>query len=153
MDQTLLECDRVNLDVDKLFSEYCDAVKSLARATSFTEIVRCIKNIDLLWRKLASVISEAPGFESFQEEIRRQLQSEVAALEKVYLKINLQIEFNERGWTGALWTAAGIVLKRMDAVLNQLQVSKEHADRRLVQELESRNREKKRKWLKSKRLQ
>ena len=82
----------------------------------------------------------------FQEIITNSLQSELSVLEKVYLGINLRIEFTTNQWTDSMWKSAKIVLNRMDQVLAELGFAEDHEDRRLIQEMNSSNQKKEEKW-------
>jgi len=80
------------------------------------------------------------------------LQSELVTLEKVYVRVNLRIEFGESLWTRALWEDAEAMLDRMGTVLRLLGHQETHQDCLLIEQLRVRNTEKYQRWLMSDRV-
>lgn len=137
-------------EVDILVPKYLDALTALEKEDSLEQIPADLKAVEAYWERLTKLFQQIEPLEDdipFQSIIDNSLQSELSALERVYLKINLRIEFDEDQWTQAMWTAAEAVLHRMDKVLSGLGFSEEHEDRGLIQEMLANNLLKKQAWV------
>lgn len=139
-------------EVDILVPKYLEALEKLEAADSFAEIPSRLQNVVVYWERLTLLFQQLQPLENevpFGEIMSNSLQSELATLEKVYLRINLRIEFVESKWTRSLWKAAELVLERMDIVLAGLSFAEDHEDRLLIAELQTKNSDKYQKWLMS----
>lgn len=142
-------------EVDVLVPKYLEAIQLLEGADGFAEMPTRLQNVVVYWDRLVSLFRQLEPLERdipFQDIMRNALQSELMTLEKVYLKINLRIEFNESQCTRSVWRAAESVLERMDAVLEALGFAENHEDRVLIVQLRNKNGGKYQKWLMSNRV-
>lgn len=136
-------------EVDILVPKYLDSLEALERADHFSEVPALISNVVSYWNRLRSLLEQIQHLETdvpIQEILQDALQSELSTLEKVYLPINLRVEFSPKQWTPELWDAAETVLARMDTVLSGLGFDEDHEDRQLVAELIDKNLQKKGSW-------
>jgi len=151
-DVDILDFESAVDEIDVLVPRYLSALQELEAVNTFAEIPIHLKNVVAYWERLVMLFEQLEPLEKdipFRDIMINSLQSELGTLEKVYLKINLRIEFNESQWTRSLWKAAEAVLNRMDVVLKQLNFSADHEDRILIAELQSKNNTKYQKWLMS----
>ena len=139
-------------EVDIIVPKYLEALEQLEKVDKLELVPTAIQNVivywerlDLLFRQIAPLENEVP----FQQIMTDTLQSELAVLERVYLAVNLRIQFSETKWTREMWDAAEAVLARMDKVLESLGFAKEHDDRLLIAELQANNHRKEMRWQKS----
>jgi hypothetical protein len=136
-------------EVDVIVPKYLEALAQLESVVSLDKIPESLQHVEAYWKRLASLFMQMEPLETevpFQEIMMNSLQSELSALEKVYLMINLRIEFSENQWTKAMWSAAHAVLGRMDIVLEALGFADEHEDRLLIQEMLVNNALKEQRW-------
>lgn len=153
--QDILDFESIVDEIDFLVPKYLDSLEELQEVDSFAEMPARIQNIIVYWQRLEKLFIQLEPLEKtieFRDIMTNSLQAELAALEKVYLRVNLRIEFNESQWTRSLWKAADAILKRMDLVLEELDFAEEHEDRLLIVELENKNKEKYQKWLMSNKI-
>lgn len=137
-------------EVDILIPKYLESLTGLEVVEQFEDLPRRLQNVSVYWERLSLLFEQLEPLEEkvpFKDIMFNALQSELSTLEKVYLKINLQIEFNESEWTRAMWKAADEVLDRMDTVLESLGFDEFDDDRILIADLSAKNRAKYQKWL------
>lgn len=137
-------------EVDILVPRYLAAMEALEEVDSAEEIGSRLQNVVVYWQRLSLLFQQLEPIDAdlpFKDIMRNTLQAELAALERVYLKLNIRIEFDEKHWTKALWKAARDVLKRMDSVLDQLEFPEEHDDRLLITKMLADHRGKYEVWM------
>lgn len=136
-------------EVDVLVPKYLDQLEALEVVEQLEEIPNAVQNVETYWNRLCHLFQQISGLEAeipFDEIMKNSLQSELTVLEKVYLSVNLRIEFTPTQWTSAMWAAADVLLDRMDAVLEALGFDQEHEDRILVREMKQSNLCKQQQW-------
>jgi hypothetical protein len=140
-------------EVDFMVPKYLEALEDLEKENRFENIPICLKNVVTYWDRLSVLFAEIKPYEAelpFDEIAQDSLQAELGVLEKVYLSLNLRIEFAENCWNDDLWIASEVILHRMDAVLELLQFKESSEDRQFIQEILKKNCAKQEKWLKGK---
>jgi len=150
LNQEVISYDTAVDEVDVLIPRYLESIENLDKAENFEDIPDCLHNVTAYWDRLVRLFSDLESWSDdipFKKIIVDTLQTEMATLERVYLRINLRIEFSQNHWTVALWEAADVVLKRMDEVLEKLEFHKDHADRVLIQEMITKNQSKYQWWI------
>lgn len=149
-----LDFDAVVDEIDVIVPKYLEAIECLAAAGSLDEILDDLQNTEAYWNRLVKLFDEIEPLEQdlpFEEIKRDGLQTELCALEQVYLRLNMQIEFSRNHWTKSLFNAAAKILNRMDFVLEGMGYPEEHEDRILIRIIRLRNQEKCQTWLLSQR--
>ena len=137
-------------EVDVMVPKYLDALQSLEEVERVEEIPMKLETVVTYWTRLTTLMQHLEEIENkipFDEIKKNSLQSELTVLEKIYLSVNLRIEFTESQWTKTMWHAADTVLNRMDIVLEGLGFEEDHDDRLLVRELKANNQLKEQRWL------
>lgn len=138
-------------EVDFLTTKYLEALEELSKEDDFQEIGNSLDKVISYWERLSVLFRQLSLVEQdipFNKIMRDSLQSELITLEKVYLKINMRIEFAENQWTKEMWKVAEKVLSRMDYVLKSLDFQEDHNDRLTIGEIAIRNQTKYQQWLK-----
>lgn len=137
-------------EVDILIPRYLEAVEALRDTEKVEDITSRLQHVMVYWERLSLLFEQIQPLEAdipFGLIIKDTLQAELATLEQVYLRLNLQIELSESEWTQELWEAAKQVLCRMDEVLALIGFPRDHEDRVLITEMTQQNQAKKQLWL------
>lgn len=136
-------------EVDLLVPKYLEALDELEGVECLNEIPTRLQHVEAYWERIAGLFEQMEPLEvdvPFQEIMHNSLQAELGALERVYLMVNLRIEFSEAQWTKSMWQAATTILNRMDKVLAGLGFADDHEDRALLQEMQIENALKEQRW-------
>lgn len=142
-DNIVLNFDAVDFDaavdeMDLLVPKYLKALEQLDTVKSLEEIPWYMKNVSQYWERIDKLLRQVGPFEAHLpiNQIRKEaLQSELQVLERVYLMLNIKIEWVREPISQNLRSAAYLTLARMDAVLSGLGFEKEHQDRFLIETL------------------
>ncbi len=138
-------------EVDILVPKYLESLEHLESVETMEEIPARLQHVEAYWERLTGLFAQLEPLEAdvpFEEIKRNSLQSELSSLERVYLMVNLRIEFSEGQWTKFMWRAGEAVLNRMDVVLERLDFGDDHEDRMLLQEMLLNNAQKEQRWRK-----
>lgn len=129
-------------EVEILVPQYLKALADLQNSESFEQIPCIMQNIATYWRRLSFLLTRIQAVEEdpqLDDAMKSSLQSELASLEKIYLKIHERIQLSKQHWTRALWKASDAVLVRMDELLQGMGFDREHRDRKFVRDLQKQN--------------
>lgn len=136
-------------EVDIIVPKYLESLENLEKVEDLEAVPFAIQNVVVYWERLNLLFKQIEPLEHeipFRQIMNDTLQSELAVLERVYLAINLRIQFRENQWNESMWNAAEVVLGRMSQVLEALGYEAEHEDRLLVDDLISTNAKKRHQW-------
>lgn len=143
-------------EVDVLIPKYLDGAEELESSETVEEVLQRLQAIQVYWDRLQVLFNQIGPMEAdipFDEIIRNTLQSELTALEQVYIKIHLRLMLPESEWSKDLWKAADGVLNRMDFVLRRIGFPEDHEDRLFVAKMRAENQGKQQRWLMRRHMQ
>lgn len=131
-------------EVDIIVPKYLESLEHLEHVKDLEHVPTAVQNVVVYWERLDLLFRQIEPLEHevpFRQIMTDALQSELGVLERVYLAVNLRIQFKESQWNTAMWNAAEALLERMDKVLEGLGFPEDHEDRLLASELQVKNRE------------
>lgn len=129
-------------EVDILVPKYLEALDLLECQEKIEAIEPKLKNVVAYWERLTRLFVELKPLEPdmpFDQITRDCLQAELVVLEKVYLRINLRIDFHPETMRDIDWDVAEKLLERMDWVLKKMGFRVKQKDRFFLRTVKQKN--------------
>ncbi|MDF2549487.1 MAG: hypothetical protein K0S07_554 [Chlamydiales bacterium] len=119
-------------EVDLIVPKYLAALDHLEKESRASDVLDALSQVRVYWHRLKILIEEIAPLETqipFEHIMHNCLRQELAVLETVYSRLNARVSLISKMLDPQDFVAAEVILERMDAILEEGGLLKEHKDR------------------------
>ena len=136
-------------EVEILIPKYMDALEEIKDEDQLHKLAGQVKNIAAYWERLSQLFDAFAAHDgeedmgiNFQNVQLNTMQTELDALESVYLRVHNHICFDAaKDIDPIFWELSKTILKRMSTILKKLGFDENHKDRMFVKDMQLKNSE------------